>query len=351
MLTLFQIMTLDSWSDDIVRHISKTQPGMVAFFIAFIAITNLGALNVIVGVVIEATMRTSQQDQTNFKKNKEKQRQMVFSQLREIFEQADVDGSGTLNLEEVIDATNKPEVYNKLKMIEFPADKPEEIFNLLDYDGSGELTIEEFITGCIRMKGPAKSKDLLVAQVAINTLRHHLEVFDEEMASFRAKIQRLDTTAKAILGHGEHVFLNTREYRLRHPEMTEQTMPRMGTEEILDAPWLKDPGASPKAQNQKAIANGVVKPALTNSSPAHTLDVYQGNQDSPTRGRSSPQGMLPDQPPERPPLPPQIPPAMLEDRPRAAGMLSNNAAQNRGDELAIVQVPGAMPPENPSNAR
>ena len=68
-------------------------------------------------------------------------------------------------------AIQKPEIYNKLKMIDFPVDDPGQIFALLDYDESGELTTEEFITGCIRMKGPAKSKDLLVAQVGVDSMR------------------------------------------------------------------------------------------------------------------------------------------------------------------------------------
>lgn len=346
MFTLFQIMTLDSWSDDIVRHIGKMQPGMVPFFIAFIAITNLGVLNVIVGIVIESTMRTSKEDASKFKSNKEKQRQKVFSELQEIFETADVDGNGTLSLQEVTDATRKPEVYNKLKMIDFPADRPEEIFNLLDYDGSGELTIEEFITGCLRMKGSAKSKDLLVAQVAFNTLRHHFETTEAEMAKFNEKIARLQLTARHVLGHGEHVFLNTREYRMRHPEWTEQHMPRMSTKDLEQAPWLEGAGVEVHHFGRDEVA------ALTNGSPAHALDVHRGNLrgEEPPMDRTTSNAIVTfDRAPSSPPRPPQIPAGMLEDRQRAAGMLSNNAAPNPGDELAIVQVPGAMPPESPSN--
>ena len=96
---------------------------------------------------------------------------------------ADVDGSGTLKLEEVESAIQKPEIYNKLKMIDFPVDDPGQIFALLDYDESGELTTEEFITGCIRMKGPAKSKDLLVAQVGVDSMRKQYALFEQDSDS------------------------------------------------------------------------------------------------------------------------------------------------------------------------
>merc|ERR1719284_2393740 len=139
-------------------------------------------------------METASKDSKKIKKKKEKDRQMVFSQLREIFESADVDDSGSLTLEEVQDALNKPEIYNKLKMIDFPVDDPKQIFLLLDFDDTGELTIEEFITGCVRMKGAAKSKDLLVAQVAVDTMRRHYQEFEKELEAFQRKLRNLDKT-------------------------------------------------------------------------------------------------------------------------------------------------------------
>jgi hypothetical protein len=66
-------------------------------------------------------------------------------------------------------------------MIDFPVDDPGQIFALLDYDESGELTTEEFITGCIRMKGPAKSKDLLVAQVGVDSMRKQYALFEQDV--------------------------------------------------------------------------------------------------------------------------------------------------------------------------
>ena len=41
------------------------------------------------------------------RKSKDKDRQVVFAQLRDIFEEADTDASGTLDLEEVEAAVSK----------------------------------------------------------------------------------------------------------------------------------------------------------------------------------------------------------------------------------------------------
>lgn len=161
----------------------------------------------------------------------------MFNQLRDIFQDADVDGSGTLSFEEVRTAINKPEIYNKLRMIDFPVDNPEQVFDMLDYDESGELTIEEFITGCLRMKGPAQSKDLLVAQVALDCVKKQYVIFEQELEVLQAKLGRLDATARALTDHGERVFLDMRQYRMRHPDERGSDIPRMGSVVMKKAPW------------------------------------------------------------------------------------------------------------------
>ena len=40
----------------------------------------------------------------------------------------------------------------------------------------------------------------------------------QEMEKFHAKVVMLDATIRAVMSHGEHVFLDTRQYRMRHPD-------------------------------------------------------------------------------------------------------------------------------------
>jgi len=249
--TLFQIMTLDQWNESVVRHVVANQPAMLIFFLIFVCISSLGLMSIMIGVVVENTLATANKDQNKLKARRERDRKQVFGQLQEIFEMADVDGSGTLKLEEVESAIQKPEIYNKLKMIDFPVDDPGQIFALLDYDESGELTTEEFITGCIRMKGPAKSKDLLVAQVGVDSMRKQYALFEQEMEKFQAKVAMLDATIRAVMSHGEHVFLDTRQYRMRHPDFKAQTMKRLATSEFENMPWNKE-GAGGADESQPA---------------------------------------------------------------------------------------------------
>eukprot|EP00933_Yihiella_yeosuensis_P055927 TRINITY_DN5489_c1_g2_i1.p1 TRINITY_DN5489_c1_g2~~TRINITY_DN5489_c1_g2_i1.p1 ORF type:complete len:590 (-),score=122.10 TRINITY_DN5489_c1_g2_i1:275-2044(-) len=238
--TMFQIMTLDQWNETVVRHVATKQPELIIFFLIFVSIAGFGLLSIVVGVVVENTLRTAESDANKEKQKLERDRKHIFSQLQEIFELADADGSGTLTVDEVELAVQKPEIYNKLKMIDFPVDDPASIFALLDYDESGELTTDEFISGCIRMKGGAKSKDLLVAQVAVDAMRKQYGLFEEELSLFREKVARLTEAAASVIDHGEHVFLNERQYRNRHPEFKDANLPIVGENDFELVPWQQE---------------------------------------------------------------------------------------------------------------
>jgi len=307
MFTLFQIVTFESWNERLVRHVVHNQPAMVIFFVVFIALTSFGLLNIVVGVICERTINTSEADENKMKRAQERDRQRVFDHLREIFETADEDGSGTLTLQEVRKAIDKPEIATKLKMIEFPVEDPKQIFTLLDFNNCGELSIDDFIAGCIRMKGTAKSKDLLAAQVAVDTMKRHFTYFEAELGKLKEKVSLLDDTARALVYQGEHVFLNLQEYRRRHPELDGgmASAPPVQTEKINTSPWEMLPGAKEArvkaeqfqlalksgtaSQKQEALyAQAFNQPGTqielyADSPSAHQLDIYQGN-DSPSGG-------------------------------------------------------------------
>ena len=62
MYSLFQIMTLESWSMGIVRPVMKLYPYAWVFFIPFILVTSFAVINLFIGVIVDA-MQTVQADE------------------------------------------------------------------------------------------------------------------------------------------------------------------------------------------------------------------------------------------------------------------------------------------------
>ena len=54
MFSLFQIMTLESWSMGIVRPVMVEFPHAWAFFVPFILVTSFAVINLFIGVIVDA---------------------------------------------------------------------------------------------------------------------------------------------------------------------------------------------------------------------------------------------------------------------------------------------------------
>jgi voltage-gated sodium channel len=59
MYSLFQIMTLESWSMGIVRPVMEVYPGAWAFFVPFIVVTSFSVLNLFIALIVNS-MQTLQ---------------------------------------------------------------------------------------------------------------------------------------------------------------------------------------------------------------------------------------------------------------------------------------------------
>ena len=60
--SLFQIMTLESWSMGIVRPVMEAFPWAWAFFIPFIMSTTFTVLNLFIGIIVSAMQAEHEQD-------------------------------------------------------------------------------------------------------------------------------------------------------------------------------------------------------------------------------------------------------------------------------------------------
>lgn len=61
--SLFQIMTLESWSMGIVRPVMEVHPSAWVFFVPFIVITSFSVLNLFIGLLVN-TMQTAVEEET-----------------------------------------------------------------------------------------------------------------------------------------------------------------------------------------------------------------------------------------------------------------------------------------------
>ena len=62
--TLFQVMTLESWSMGIVRPVMEVHPEAWMFFVPFILVTTFAVMNLVVGLIVNSMQEAHQEEET-----------------------------------------------------------------------------------------------------------------------------------------------------------------------------------------------------------------------------------------------------------------------------------------------
>lgn len=240
-LSLVQIITSENWNGDLVRHLLAVQPATGACCFILVGVSVLGGFSSIMsGVTCALVLSDSMRDLEVQRGRTEEEDKRVMNILKRFFTQADEDGSGTLSFEEMEKAMLQPEIAELLAMVSFRVETAQHIFNLLDYDESGELDIDEFLTGCLRARGEANSKDLYTAQLAIDCMKGHVNKFEDKIMELNAKMLNLSVTADALTVQGERAFLTASELRGMYPDLggsASMLLPSLSMAELESAPW------------------------------------------------------------------------------------------------------------------
>lgn len=84
--TLFQVMTLESWSMGIVRPVMEVYPYAWMFFIPFIAIATFTILNLFIAVVVNAMQAEYQQHQEEAEAEAHAEREALLAEVRRLRE-------------------------------------------------------------------------------------------------------------------------------------------------------------------------------------------------------------------------------------------------------------------------
>lgn len=82
--SLFQVMTLESWSMGIVRPVMEVHPMAWAFFIPFIACTTFTVLNLFIGIIVSAMQEEHEAEATADREAMASEQGEMLKELREI---------------------------------------------------------------------------------------------------------------------------------------------------------------------------------------------------------------------------------------------------------------------------
>merc|ERR1719221_602760 len=156
---MFEI-TLANWGPQCWMLMNSVDVKWGFFFILWRCGFGFAVIQVITSVFIQHTFKVASRDEEIMIQEKTKATEVYVKQLDRLFTSLDGTGDGTITREEFDAALRQPRVRHWFGALEIDVSDVPKLFLMLD-DGDGQISKEEFISGLKKVKGTARSIDLL----------------------------------------------------------------------------------------------------------------------------------------------------------------------------------------------
>eukprot|EP00929_Paragymnodinium_shiwhaense_P098423 TRINITY_DN5989_c0_g2_i1.p1 TRINITY_DN5989_c0_g2~~TRINITY_DN5989_c0_g2_i1.p1 ORF type:complete len:608 (-),score=141.84 TRINITY_DN5989_c0_g2_i1:126-1949(-) len=191
MLSLYESVTGGlSWSIAMNVLLEEEAYTMATIYVFFITLVFFVLLNVITAVFTGQAVIALQDDQDL----------MVIKDIDTLFLKGDLQ-YGDITWAEFRSMVHTPEMVNLFKSLNIDTSEAAQLFRLLDTQGVGILDHHEFIDGCLRLRGPAKSLELMKLMkehTAMNIWSEQkLNALDQRMLNLERALQKLNTQIHA----------------------------------------------------------------------------------------------------------------------------------------------------------
>lgn len=151
-LSLFQVLVGGVDWDTVVEPLIKISPLLGVVFVLYIAFAVLALLNVVTGVFVDSAVTRA---------HRMKDITVVNTACR-LFDLLDLDQTGKISEEEFESQLYTEPMQEYLADIDVDVSEAKWLFEILDIDRTGAIDFDEFLSGCLRLRGPAKALDLLL---------------------------------------------------------------------------------------------------------------------------------------------------------------------------------------------
>mmetsp|Transcript_54866 Transcript_54866/g.128802 ORF Transcript_54866/g.128802 Transcript_54866/m.128802 type:complete len:693 (-) Transcript_54866:34-2112(-) len=158
-LTMFEVI-FANWPIPCRVLVDHVDEWYSIFFIIYRCGVGFCVLNVVGAVFVQQTMKLAADDNDLFLQQQTRAAEAYTRKIKDVFTKLDMSGEGYIYMEEFVEILNTPTMSHFMAKLELESTDLLSLFKLIDVDDSGQVSLEDFMTGCQRLKGPAKSVDL-----------------------------------------------------------------------------------------------------------------------------------------------------------------------------------------------
>jgi len=175
--------------------LEKIGPGGSLAWLFYIAFFNFALFNVLTGMFVDHAMKWSQSDNQNLIAEHRSQEQHDAARLQRLCEAIDTENTGRISWEDFQVFVSDESALIYLASLGLEIHDAKTFFDMLTRVADDKyVDIDTFVKGCMRMKGPATSIDMLSMAYEVTLMHrqsHRMERQLVEFGSFQKKVEQL----------------------------------------------------------------------------------------------------------------------------------------------------------------
>lgn len=167
-------------------------------FGVYIVFSILGVLNIVTGVFVESALGNSKRDHDLMVETEREKKEDMLRELKLLFEEIDSDKSGTVSYQEICHAYDDDRMVAYMCAIGVEFDDVAALFSLLDRDQEGKVDVQEFISGCMRLHGPATNMEIARVELENKAVLKMITNLKSKMEEVRRQNIDMITSVKQL---------------------------------------------------------------------------------------------------------------------------------------------------------
>jgi len=186
MLSLFMSsMGGQDW-EIIAEPLKNVSSFAYGIFIVYIAFFDLAILNTISSIFFESMMSHAEKDHELAMELAMERKEEYIENLQSLYDQMDDDGDGIISFKEFCKHLENPVMRAFVSSLDIDIGDAKNFFQVLSSHGSRPVDLQAFVAGCIRLKGAARSLDLM------DLMYQHAQSSRDQQTFFKKAERRLN---------------------------------------------------------------------------------------------------------------------------------------------------------------
>eukprot|EP00746_Dinoflagellata_sp_MGD_P161267 gnl/MRDRNA2_/MRDRNA2_88348_c0_seq1.p1 gnl/MRDRNA2_/MRDRNA2_88348_c0~~gnl/MRDRNA2_/MRDRNA2_88348_c0_seq1.p1 ORF type:complete len:827 (+),score=184.88 gnl/MRDRNA2_/MRDRNA2_88348_c0_seq1:70-2550(+) len=168
MLTMWECLN-DGCTTDVVRPVITENWYYMPIFLAFVFLMVYGFLNILVGVFVDAITETATEQEEMIQREEELASGSWEHHVRDLWKCVNTDDDGGISKKEFFDAFEREELRTILTTLNLANVEAGELFNTIDVNGSGSIWKEELIEGVMKFRAALKNPEVSTLMIKKRT--------------------------------------------------------------------------------------------------------------------------------------------------------------------------------------